>query len=80
MKIAFLGLDNAGKTSILTGLKRKFDFMEQVSKLQPTLSVDRNTFSFNFLNTQVMQFDFGGQLKYREEYLEHRIDFYQKQI
>lgn len=72
MKIAFFGLDNAGKTSILTGLKRKFDFMDTVSKLQPTLSVDRNSFSFNFLNSQVMQFDFGGQLKYREEYLEHK--------
>jgi small GTP-binding protein len=72
MKIAFLGLDNAGKTSILIGLKRKFDFMDHVTKLKPTLSVDRNSFSFNFLNTQVMQFDFGGQLKYRKEYLEHK--------
>jgi signal recognition particle receptor subunit beta len=72
MKIAFFGLDNAGKTSILTALKQKFDFMDQVSKLQPTLSVDRNSFSFNFLNTQVVQFDFGGQFKYRQEYLEHK--------
>ncbi len=72
MKIAFLGLDNAGKTSILTGLKRKFDFMDQVSSLKPTLSVDRNSFSFKFLNTQVLQFDFGGQMKYRQEYLEHK--------
>jgi len=72
MKIAFLGLDNAGKTSILVALERKFDFMDQVSQLKPTLSVDRNSFSFNFLNTQVMQFDFGGQMKYRQEYLEHK--------
>ena len=72
MKIAFLGLDNAGKTSILTGLKQKFDFMDQVSGLKPTLGVDRNSFSFKFLNTQVLQFDFGGQMKYRQEYLDHK--------
>ncbi len=72
-KIGFLGLDNAGKTSIIIGLQKKYDFHEQIAGLKPTIKVERS--SFKFLNMEVARHDFGGQEKYREEYLEHKERF-----
>ncbi len=69
-KIAVLGLDNAGKTSILTTVKQKFDIEKQIRNLKPTLKVERSGLSF--LNHNIQNWDFGGQQKYREEYLAYK--------
>ncbi|MFX0056839.1 MAG: ADP-ribosylation factor-like protein [Candidatus Hodarchaeota archaeon] len=66
-KIAFLGLDNAGKTSIITVITKRFGFEEEVSKLMPTRKVARD--AFKFLGVEFVRMDFGGQSQYREEYL-----------
>lgn len=66
-KIAFLGLDNAGKTSIITAITRRFGFEEEVSKLSPTRKISRET--FKFLGIEFIRMDFGGQVQYREDYL-----------
>ena len=66
-KIAFLGLDNAGKTSIITAIKKRFGFEEEVMNLTPTRRIDRD--SFRFLGIEFMRLDFGGQKQYREDYL-----------
>lgn len=73
LKIAFLGLDNAGKTSILIALKRKYNFQEELANLKPTTHIART--SFKFLNMEIIQHDFGGQEKYRNEYLNQKDRF-----
>lgn len=69
-KVAFLGLDNAGKTSTLITLQKKFDFQDDIDTLKPTIKVERS--AFKFLNTTISKQDFGGQEKYRMEYLKHK--------
>lgn len=72
-KIAFLGLDNAGKTSIIIAITERFGFEEDVSKLIPTRRVDRDT--FKFLGVEFSRMDFGGQANYREDYLKNPAKF-----
>ncbi len=68
-----MGLDNAGKTSILTAITKRFGFEEQVSKLMPTRRIARDTFSF--LGIDFVRMDFGGQEQYRKDYLENPSKF-----
>ncbi|MFW9825787.1 MAG: ADP-ribosylation factor-like protein [Candidatus Thorarchaeota archaeon] len=72
-KIAFLGLDNAGKTSIITAITQRFGFEEAVAKLMPTRRIARDT--FKFLGLEFSRLDFGGQRIYREDYLKHPEKF-----
>ncbi|MHA1266126.1 MAG: ADP-ribosylation factor-like protein [Candidatus Helarchaeota archaeon] len=65
-KIVFIGLDFAGKTSILKlleGSYRGFD------KIKPTLGPKRT--SYQILGFDIMNWDLGGQKQYREEYLKN---------
>ena len=64
-----MGIDNAGKTSILTLMKSKFD-IPAVRGLKPTLKVERS--SFRFLDHNIYQNDFGGQKSYRDEYMNNK--------
>ncbi len=68
-KLAFIGLDNAGKTSIITAITKRFGFEEEVMNLIPTRRIDRDTFSF--LGLEFQRLDFGGQEIYRNDYLQH---------
>ncbi|MFW9823749.1 MAG: ADP-ribosylation factor-like protein [Candidatus Thorarchaeota archaeon] len=72
-KIAFLGLDNAGKTSIITAISQRFGFEETVAKLMPTRRIARDT--FKFLGLEFSRLDFGGQRIYRDDYLKHPEKF-----
>lgn len=72
-KFAILGLDNAGKTSILTAFQKKYAFEEKIRQLTPTISVKSS--QFFFLNHMVAFHDYGGQIRYRERYLEN-AEFY----
>ncbi|MBY8991695.1 MAG: 50S ribosome-binding GTPase [Candidatus Lokiarchaeota archaeon] len=72
-KIAFIGLDNAGKTSIITAITKRFGFEEEVAKLMPTRRIARDT--FRFLGLEFSRLDFGGQRIYREDYLKHPEKF-----
>lgn len=67
--IKFLGLDFAGKTSIITAIKEKFGYIEKVKALKPTRLIERET--FRFLNLEIVRHDFGGQIQYRDDYLEN---------
>ena len=65
IKIVLIGLDNSGKTSILTclrGIKRISAF----NSLQPTRGEDWK--SFEALNSHYVIFDLGGQRAFRDEY------------
>jgi len=73
VKIIISGLDNAGKTSILTALDKKYDFQKEISELKPTIRIEYH--QTKFLGNQVHIWDMGGQSQYREVY-EKRRDIY----
>ena len=66
-KISVIGLDNAGKTSIITVISRRFGFEEEIARITPTRRIARDT--FKFLGIEFTRMDFGGQKQYRDEYL-----------
>ncbi|MHA1758616.1 MAG: ADP-ribosylation factor-like protein, partial [Promethearchaeota archaeon] len=70
IKIIISGLDNAGKTSILTALDRKYDFDKAIMELKPTIKVEYH--QTEFLGRTVNFWDMGGQEKYRNLYLNRR--------
>ncbi|GAB4306172.1 MAG: hypothetical protein Kow0069_02670 [Promethearchaeota archaeon] len=73
-KIALTGLDEAGKTSILVVLNKKFDFMAEVENLSPTHRVSRDVTTY--LGQKIYRWDYGGQSSYREDYLAKRDDYF----
>ncbi len=69
-KIMLLGLDNAGKTSMLTALSEKYS---SIKKLLPTRGLVRQ--SVDLFGYDIMSFDMGGQESYRETYFD-KADMY----
>lgn len=63
-KIVVAGLANAGKTSILRVLDNN---IEQIPLLTPTQGVEYN--NYKVLGLNVIAWDLGGQISYREKYL-----------
>ncbi len=69
VKIIFAGLDSAGKSSAIIALRQKYNFYETVKNLKPTIKIDYS--SFVFLNRWLVNvWDMGGQVIYREVYIE----------
>jgi len=68
-KIAFLGLDNAGKTSIIRAITKRFGFEEELAGIMPTKRIARD--HFKFLGLEITRQDFGGQAQYRQDYLKN---------
>ena len=74
IKIVIAGLDNAGKTSFLIALRKKYNFYEKVKDLKPTIKIDYS--SVDFLNQWTINlWDMGGQAKYRRIYINNPIYF-----
>ena len=73
IKIIISGLDNAGKTSILTALDRKYNFQQEIMELKPTIRVEYH--QTMFLGNLCFFWDMGGQEIYREHY-QKRLDIY----
>ncbi|MFX0071754.1 MAG: ADP-ribosylation factor-like protein, partial [Candidatus Hermodarchaeota archaeon] len=74
IKIVIGGLDNAGKTSALIALRKKYNFHEEVKNLKPTIKIEYN--SFDFINKYTINiWDMGGQQKYRKIYVNNPIYF-----
>ena len=68
IKVVLAGLDRAGKTSFLFGVKKKYS---EIIKTLPTKGVERSEETiFEEQNSQISVWDLGGQKKYREKYLE----------
>ncbi|MFX0002281.1 MAG: ADP-ribosylation factor-like protein [Promethearchaeota archaeon] len=68
LKILLTGLDKAGKTSFILGIRRKYS---EIIKSMPTKGVERTEETlFEEQNSQISIWDLGGQEKYREKYLE----------
>ena len=70
LKIIVSGLDNAGKTSILTALDKKYDFEKDIVQLKPTIRVEYH--KMNFLKNNTIFWDMGGQETYREIYVNYQ--------
>lgn len=70
LKIVISGLDNAGKTSILTALDKKYDFAKDIVQLKPTIRVEYH--KMNFLRNNCVFWDMGGQETYREIYINYQ--------
>ncbi|MFX1596948.1 MAG: ADP-ribosylation factor-like protein, partial [Promethearchaeota archaeon] len=70
LKIIVSGLDNAGKTSILTALDKKYDFERDIIQLKPTIRVEYH--KMNFLRNNAIFWDMGGQETYREIYINYQ--------
>ena len=68
IKVIVAGLDNAGKTSILTALNKKYDFQKDIVSLTPTIRVEYQ--ATEFLKNRIVFWDMGGQEKYRKLYQE----------
>ena len=68
IKIIIAGLDNAGKTSILTALNKKYNFQKDIISLTPTIRVEYR--ATEFLKNRVVFWDMGGQEQYRKLYQE----------
>jgi len=68
IKVVISGLDNAGKTSILMALNKKYDFHKDIISLTPTIRVEYQ--ATEFLKNRIVFWDMGGQEKYRKLYQE----------
>lgn len=71
MKIGFLGLDGAGKTSFLLSLGKKYSAIS--SSLKATKGIERNSIEL-LGRLEVNVWDFGGQKAYRDRYLRKSKD------
>ncbi len=69
MKIPILGIQNAGKTSLIRTLQQEFN---AITKLKPTKGIERQT--LNILDKKIIIWDLGGQAKYRDQYLEKKAE------
>ena len=68
IKILLTGLDKAGKSSFLFGIRRKYS---EIIKALPTKGVERTEESiFEEQNSLISLWDLGGQKKYLERFLE----------
>ncbi len=73
LKFLFIGLGNAGKTSILRTLDNNF---EKIPTLTPTAGVAYNT--FKVMGFTIAAWDLGGQSKYRKKYLQDNERYFQE--
>ena len=72
-KVVFVGLDNAGKSSILLSLLRE---ISKFAVIKPTRNAERRT--FEFLGMIISEWDLGGHEIYRKLYLEKAQMIFQK--
>src|SRR5271157_1101464 len=64
LKIVLAGLDNAGKSSLLLTINRKFSHLPA---LTPTRGTERTR--FDYFGRKIIGFDLGGQKNYRDDYI-----------
>ena len=65
-KILIMGLDQAGKTSILNIINQNYNLMDD---LKPTIGIERH--EIKILGIPIISWDLGGQERFREEYLKN---------
>jgi small GTP-binding protein len=73
-KIIVVGLDNAGKTSLLSRFGGKLG-IDDLASLEPTRGVSRRQIDTKDMNFLI--WDFGGQKDHRDQYLEEPEHYFQ---
>ncbi|MFX1357062.1 MAG: ADP-ribosylation factor-like protein [Promethearchaeota archaeon] len=74
-KVVVVGLDNAGKTAILTKFGGKLGIAD-LATLKPTKGVERHYIKTEDSELDLFIWDMGGQLKYRNQYIENPEKFF----
>ncbi|MHA1269843.1 MAG: ADP-ribosylation factor-like protein [Candidatus Helarchaeota archaeon] len=69
-KVLYVGLGNAGKTSIILSLEREYS---KLTKISPTLGIERS--KIDLMGTQTILWDFGGQEHFRDKYIKNERSF-----
>jgi len=69
-KVVVIGLDNAGKTAILSKFGDRLGIMD-LAELKPTKGVERHYIKTEDSELDLFIWDMGGQVKYRNQYLEN---------
>ncbi len=72
-KIAIMGMQNAGKTSLINFLLAQSPD-EKFKETEPTVSVDHKSMKLD--DHQLAIWDFGGQESFRKEYLQNPDEFF----
>jgi len=72
-KVAVVGLDNAGKTAILTKLGGRLG-INDLALIKPTKGVERRHIKTDVLDLYI--WDFGGQISFRDRYLENAEKYF----
>ncbi|MFW9950371.1 MAG: ADP-ribosylation factor-like protein [Candidatus Thorarchaeota archaeon] len=70
-KLLMIGLDNGGKTSILSVIQEKFSI---IKSLLPTRGVKRE--KLDFFGYPILSWDLGGQIQYREKLYFNRPELF----
>ncbi len=73
LKVLFMGLDNAGKTSIILTLLRQ---LSKIIVIEPTKAVQTRV--YEFLGVEISEWDLGGHASYRESYLKSPEIYFDK--
>ena len=68
-KLTFVGLDNAGKTSIIQFLQKKLTLGETIV---PTKKAEVSSQEISLLGLDVTHWDLGGQEQYRTLYFQNK--------
>ena len=70
-KLLMVGLDNAGKTSLLGILEKKYTILEEI---MPTKGVSRE--KLDFFGYPIISWDLGGQIQFREQLYFEKPELY----
>jgi len=74
-KVVVIGLDNAGKTAILSQFGGRLGIGE-LAALQPTKGVDRKHIELEDSDVDLFIWDLGGQYQYRSKYLKNPENYF----
>ncbi len=67
-KIAIVGLEKAGKTSVKKAFFEKWS-LDMIQKIRPTLGIETINKKIDYLGQKFMIMDYGGQPTFRKQYL-----------
>ncbi|MFX1408761.1 MAG: ADP-ribosylation factor-like protein [Promethearchaeota archaeon] len=73
MKIMLCGLEDAGKTSILLVLDKKFSLLTSVA---PTIKAKRTSHTNKLLGISITRWDLGGQKSFRKIYIDNKSKYF----
>jgi len=71
VKVSYLGLDNAGKTTIIRFLEDKLTF-----DTKPTIKAKFSSQISTLAGLEINHWDFGGQDQFRDQYLEEKMRYF----